>query len=377
MLKLHQSNCSCELQPRTNRDVPSEGSEMTNSKVGQVCKIAAGLLLGGGVYFSSYAQANYDTVYIKAMQVCLQLASRSSSCLPPDGRAKNLPVWSHDGRRIAYIEADGQPSALAKLVVIDRRGTRLAQVPLKTVSAGEVRSGMRQVESLEWISESLVVASGSINPTSFESIVIDTTRQLVTSEVVTDAFPATFSADGLSYVALTGQPHFGVRDLKRLIVVLDGNIVPNLIPPQTEVAGAPSWAPDGTAFTVPLRYVPATSSAIDIALVWVRNSNEKRSINLPPNTMRLEWGSVGLVAVTSSSGLQSTATTAWELPITTKPFQLSAWRMAAGSAVDLKAKVRSQLAELRSSLRLENGVNIDVWCSSCELSAARRIVPKD
>ncbi len=325
----------------------------------------------------SYAQGQFDVLYIKAGQICLQVQSKPPNCLPGDGRAKSLPVWSHDGRRIAYIEPVGTPSALARLVVIDRTGTKLAAVPLKPIGAGEVRSGMRKVESLEWISEKLIVVSGSINPSSFEALVVDATQNAVISEIVSDSFAPTFSSKGASYVALTGQPHFTPAYSKRPRIIVDGTVIPDLVPPQMEVADAPSWAPDGNALAIPLRHLSASTSVLTTAVIWVRDSNAKRTVELPSNTVRLEWGRLGIVASTSTQGRQPGAADRWELPIVTKPFQLLGWRVpAVGSSSDTQQTMRDKISALRSTLRLENGADVDIWCSSCELSSSRRIVPK-
>src|SRR5207249_116264 len=113
-------------------------------------------------------------------------------------------VWSREGDRIAFLAKGLSPSVLSTLFVIDRSGKRLAEIPLKAVGAGEVRSGMRQVESVEWVSSNRLVVSGTINPSSTEYLVVDVATGKIINEFVGDAFGAAFSPGGNSYIGATG-----------------------------------------------------------------------------------------------------------------------------------------------------------------------------
>lgn len=325
------------------------------------------------------ARDDYRVVFIENKQICLTGPSRAVNCIAGNDREKFLPVWSREGDRIAYIEIGGTPSALATLFVIDTQSRRLGEVPLKVVEKGEIRSGMRQVESLEWISGSRLVALGSINPSSTEYLVVDTSKMKVVEEFVSDGFGATFSPDGLSYIATSGLPHFTKKESRNPSLIINGHRLQNLVPNQTEIAGAPSWAPDGSTVAVPLRYATSTSSAeVDLTVLWLQDSNEKRSIMVPANTRKLEWGASGLIATTLASGQKAGEVQAWELPIVTKPFQMSGWRLVSRPpSVDAENMNRRLTAELRSWLKMDSGSSIDIWCKGCILSDLPRRVPKN
>jgi hypothetical protein len=326
----------------------------------------------------SLAQEDYRVVFVRNKQICLTGPSKAVNCLAGDNRDKLLPVWSREGDRIAYVEIGSTPSALATLFVIDPQGKRLGEVPLKVVEKGEIRSGMRQVESLEWIAGNRLVASGSINPSSTEHLVVDTSQMKVVDELVSDGFGATFSPDGLSYIAVTGQPHFTKKESRSPSLIINSHRLPNLVPDQAEIAGAPSWAPDGSTVAIPLRYAASTSSAeVEFTVLWLQDSKEKRSIVVPANTRKLAWGASGLIATTLAPGQQAGAVQVWELPIVTRPFQMSGWRLVNRlPSVDAENRGRKLTAELRGWLKMDSESGIDIWCKGCDLSGLPRRVPK-
>ncbi|MBB2486904.1 hypothetical protein H5407_16875 [Mitsuaria sp. WAJ17] len=126
-----------------------------------------------------------------------------------------LPAWSRDGSRIAYIDDADPGSALAWLVVIDPQGRALSRLPIKPLAVGEGCSGMRFVESLEWLGSDRVVASGSLNPSSTESLVFDLGRNAVVAEYVDDGRGASFSPDGRHVLLVEGARISQVRTRAR------------------------------------------------------------------------------------------------------------------------------------------------------------------
>lgn len=346
---------------------------MNTKNLHAVGRLTAAWLLSSSCIVA-LAHGDYRAVFVRDKQICITGPSKVVSCMPGDNLDKLLPVWSREGDRIAYIEVGATPSALATLFMIDAQGKKLGEVPLKVIGDGEIRSGMRQVEAVEWLSANRLVASGSVNPSSAEYLVVDTSRMVVVDELVSEGFQAAFSPDGLSYVAGAGQPHFTKKEARRPTLIVNGRRLSHVVPDQMEIAGSPSWSPNGSAVAIPVRYATSAPDVVDQAVLWLRDSEDKRSVVLPTNTRKLGWGASGLTAATA--GQQ--ASQVWELPIVTKPFQISGWRLASQSpSANAEAKQRMLTAELRSTVHMVAGSGIDIWCKGCDLAEIPRRVPKD
>jgi hypothetical protein len=347
-------------------------------------QLIAGLIAGSLAVFSSdlFAQDEYRMVFVKNNQICESGLAIPVVCLTSDASEKFLPVWSREGDKIAFLAKGSSPSVLSTLVVIDRRGNRLADIPLKVVGAGEVRSGMRQAESVEWVSRNRLVVSGTINPSSTEYLVVDVVASKQIIEFVGDAFGAAFSPDGNSYIAVTGSPHFTKNENRAPTLIVDGRQVAGLVPVGAELAGRPVWSPDGLVIAIPLRGTAGlASNGFDAVQIWHRASNTKQLVHTPVRLDALSWGASGLIAMTQSEatgGRKSGAAQAWELPLVTNPFQVFVWKQV--SQVELLTALttdRKLAAELRSSIQADAGANIDIWCNKCSFSKFPRRAPID
>jgi len=328
---------------------------------------------------SLLAQGDYRITFVKNKKICLTGPTKIARCITSDNREKYLPVWSRDGSKIAYIEVGDSSSSLATVYVIDRDGNRIAGgIPIPPISSGEIRCCMRYVESMEWISSNRLAVSGSINPSQAEYVLINVDAAEVTDDFVSDEVNASFSADGLSYAAVTGTPHFSSKEDRAPTLVVDGRKVADLVPAGTEVAGSPTWAPDGSAIALPLRNW-TSDTGVDSVVVWERNSGLKYLIQAPAQTRDIRWGGKGLIATTlpedTLPGQVAIATHGWEVPITHTPFGISGWRPVADPTLLNVQRHKTELRELRDSLEIDPGTDIDVWCASCGFSNLPRRVP--
>jgi hypothetical protein len=335
-----------------------------------------------GYSLKPLAQSDYRIAFVRNKEICVTGPSKAIECLTNDNRSKFLPVWSVEGDQIAYVTIDENLSVLATLYVIDRRGKRLAEIPIKALEPGEIRSGMRQVEALEWLSGNRLVVSGTVNPSSTEYLVVNTSKLKVIDEFVVDGFGASFSPDGLSYIATTGAPHFTKKESRGPALIVDGRRLSKLVPDNTEFAGVPSWAPDGSTVAIPIRYVADSPiNGVDVVVLWQRNSGATRSVNLPSRTRDVKWNSTGLLARTTpvdglTGQLVDEVKEGWELHIATKPFQILDWKHVDDVALlNMESKDRKLRADLRGSTEADGGINIDVWCNQCDLSKRPRRVP--
>jgi hypothetical protein len=117
--------------------------------------------LSGGLAETSASKV----VFVKGKEVFSVLTDGANlKQLTDDGRYKQLPKWSADGGRIAYITQ--LPGALAEFDVIDASGARLTAVPIRPKESHV--HGMRFVEELEWLDGTHVIFGGSANPNSCE-----------------------------------------------------------------------------------------------------------------------------------------------------------------------------------------------------------------
>jgi hypothetical protein len=139
------------------------------------------------------------TVMVVDNEICIKYGDGPITQLTEDGFAKAIPTWSKDGAQIAFIEGVKDQGAMAKLVIIDMNHNAISEMSIHPYLPGEVESGMRSVEALEWLTADRLVVSGTVNPSTTEYDVIDLTRRVVTKQVFNDGQGAAFSPDGQHY----------------------------------------------------------------------------------------------------------------------------------------------------------------------------------
>ena len=217
---------------------------------------ALALVAGASLCVASSAAPPLSGMRIAAVRdgkVCVSLDGGALHCFGSAASKARLPAWSRDGTRIAYIDQSDPGAALAWLVVTNPNGQPLSRLPIKPLALGEVRSGMRFVESLEWLDSDRVVASGTINPSSTESLVFDLGRGAVVAEYVDDGRGASFSPDGRHVLLVEGAPHFSGPGGRAPVLSLNGQAVLADLHADPGAVGPVRWSADGTRFALTAR----------------------------------------------------------------------------------------------------------------------------
>ena len=318
--------------------------------------------------------------------VCVSVEGSALRCFGAASSKARLPVWSRDGTRIAYVEDANSQSALASLVVIDQHGQVQSRTAIKPVASGEVRSGMRFVEALDWVGSDRVVVSGSINPSSTESLLVDLLRGAVVGEYVDDARGASFSPDGKHVVTVDGAPHFTAPGARAPVLRLDGHEVLTGLHTDLSTAGRAKWSADGITFALAAQ---EASGRMRLVLGHAA-SNSARWVDLPfavPATNKaptLFWSGNDLHLQRTGTAARATAGAA-AVPAAPGARNLSiedqvlsagqrsgTWKRSAEPSVD-PARAAAGLRSAVLAKPLQTGVrDVDVWCTGCALDRVSR-----
>lgn len=336
-------------------------------------------------------------VMVMDKAICIQVGRASPlTCFGKSANDKAFPVWSKDGIKIAYIERSGNARSLARLVVADTHGQTLVSWPIQPVTAGEIPSGMRAVESVEWIGSDKIVVSGSINPSTTEYLVFDANSGLLEHEFNDDGFGAAFTSDGKLRAYVTGAPHFTrAKHRAPKLLVNDAEIV-DFSRHASVIAGQPLWSSDNSTLAVPMladliggsgSSKSSQAAARRSVLVWNRRSRAVASIDLPfmgDRTFSLAWQNASLIvaispvlsASTSVEGLGQMKAPAeiWQLANPGISGRSPNWkRITNAPAIAAKAAAVALRSEWRKEFRSPGAVSdVDLWCPACELAVLPR-----
>lgn len=305
-------------------------------------------------------------------------------CLGTGLSKARLPVWSRDGTRIAYIDEADPASALAMLVVIDQHGQVQSRIAIKPIVKGEVPSGMRFVESLEWIGNDRVVASGSVNPSSTENLVFDLLTHSVVGEYIDDARGAAFSPDGRHVLLVDGSPHFAAAGTHAPALRLDGQEVLEGFHADSGVTGQVRWSADGTRFALTahdatgktrlvLGHAPTRSARwVDLPAA-ASDSDRTSALFWSGSRLHLQRLSTTVQASTGRMAGPGARSATTEEHVLDASQRASVWKRSTAAAVDpVRAAAELRSAALMGSLLTTGAKDADVWCSGCALDKVAR-----
>ncbi|MDR3415251.1 MAG: hypothetical protein P4L83_03610 [Nevskia sp.] len=261
-------------------------------------------------------------------------------------------------------------TALAKLVVIDRRGNLLSQIPIKPAAPGQVASGMRFVEALEWLTPNQIAVSGSVNPSTTEYELFDWTTGKTLKAFFDDGGGAAFSPDGQHYAYVTGAPHFARAADRTPTLNLDDKPLYKAAGGQVEFSSRPQWSDDGQSLAV----LTADASGRRSVLVAGARSASAAPTPLPavagtpqvaPKALFWSGGDLYLTQ-TTNDGPQAAPRT-WILPKGT-----GAWTSVEATQAPAEPATKSKSAKTLARAAAPGGTYYDVWCGSCDLTALPR-----
>ncbi len=325
------------------------------------------------------------TVVISGNQIAVGTGAGPFTRLTHDAAPKTLPLWSKDGTRISYVEEKADPSTLAKLVVIDASGRFQSSAPIKPVASGEVRSGMRFVESVEWIGPYRVVVAGSVNPSTTEYDVIDLSNGATTDEIYDDGAGASFSPDGLHVAYVTGAPHFAAPDQNMPTLNIDGTPVRNESDGKLEFAGRPVWSSDSTrvavavldrerhAYGLTIAEVPATQgTAATASLVPLPFKGEAAtSVYWVGNRLYVSRQVPDMHPKTAVLGQRQFKN---ETYLLRQESSSEPWSLVRSDQVpnDPATEANALRKKLSAAAGIRGAGNYDFWCSGCALANVPR-----
>lgn len=325
------------------------------------------------------AQPSGRAALVKGKSLCL-VERGTANCIKPGLGDVRLPLWSKDGEKVAFIESTPATLGLAMLRVVDRHGQSLLTLTIKPVVHGETSSGMRAVESLQWVDAHRIAVSGSVNPSSQETLVVDLQQGSISDEYIDDGGGLSFSPDGKHVAQLIGAPHFTATANRRPALRVDGSDVVLPSPVKAAGFGTPVWSADNRSIAIPMK----DASGRDVLVHW--QADRLRVIDLPAQatdgSARLDvfWSGSQLQLqrspaseATPRPGAKTVPTEFWSL----NPVAKSAtWAKQSGAVERPAQREKVARSSVLKGLPPEFGPTtpdqVDVWCVDCRTEATPR-----
>jgi hypothetical protein len=337
-----------------------------------------GIVGFSGALFAAGTPAS--VVFLKGNEIAVSDDGKNVEQITHDGLHKNLPVWSKDGLKIAFLRQVNKKAALDNLVVIDRQGHVLKSILVHPAGQEDEDSGMRGVETVQWLSNNRIALRGSINPSTSENMIYDVqSGKLIDEnnvvEVSGDAalqmlfgkskahpkgLPGDFFDDGTSVgyspdgnhaAYITGAPHFASDTERRPTLTVDNQpIFPANKESPVKFITAPQWSSD-SRFVAILAEETATKAA---SLVVYRLGGKSEALPLGVNvgTPSLSWTDNRFLVKLGQSTLQ------WRSDD-------NSFGPAENAVVEPTGPDASSKAKFGELVKKAGGHDPDIWCQSC------------
>lgn len=313
----------------------------------------ATLLLATCTFALFAFSAPTKSTFIKNDEVFVISDSSAPKEITQDGIPKSLPVWSKDGKEIAFLRKIGPEKALANLVVVDSEGIPKGNVLIRPAESA-LPNAMRFVETIQWLSDSKIALGGSSNPSLTETLVVNPISGAVLDDIYDDGGGPVFSPDGNHVAYEDGMPHFTPEeDWKPRLNIDDKPVFPT---------------GDGHfVFLTPLRWSPnSTELAVVVGAFGTKNTSLVLWHTTGPalilqlqgpadSQMDTFWAGNDLFVVSNSH--------TWELPAGASQLTETAPH-AMASPVEQAYRTKKNLEPM---IERAGGKDADFWCESCPL----------
>jgi WD40-like Beta Propeller Repeat len=299
-----------------------------------------------------------NAAFVKDGQIFISMDGATSVQLTRGGAAKSLPLWSKDGSKIALLAGIKSDVALADLMVIATDGALLSNIVVRPEEQN-VPSGMRAVEGLEWLSNNRIVVSGSVNPSTVESIVIDIRNGKEINDIYDDGGGAVFSPDGAHVAYITGSPHFTPDEERRPELNVGNQGIYPANGTHVVFPTRPSWSSDGKRLAI---LSQAYGSNARQLIIW-QLGGEIRSYPLPSSVTDksiLYWVDSNLVIGTAEGALVLDLSDGLVRPA------------ARPESNNPLSTARAVVRQLESHIAHFDGKEADFWCADCVLRSLPR-----
>ncbi len=341
-------------------------------------------LLMGFVVLSSLAAAASDpsrkALFLAYDDVYSVDAEGHIRQLTFDSVRKWLPVWSPDGRRIAFMRDDPKNESLGHLVVITDSGKRVADIPVQPAGSGPM---LQYVEAVQWLNASRIAAGGAVNPSTGYFYIFDVHSGKDVDGVASDDINPAFSPDGNHDAGFLGSPHFAPDEDKEPYLEIDGKRIYPAERVKVIFRAGPLWSQDSSKLAVVAQDEKTNKTSL---VIW-RSDGPLLTIALP-----VPWNDLKADLFWQGNTLMLQAAQCVEKPVGHDGFGWDctvadrAWKLAD----DLKALLEIPTDSFRNSveaakeaekkdrqamLSLVNkagGSDPDVWCKDCALAQRPR-----
>ena len=303
-------------------------------------------------------------VFVRQGEIFTLDADGKAVQITSDGLHKEDPLWSKDGSRIAYLQGVDKNLALAELVVVSGVGSKLADVLIRPVRADQ-GDDMRFIETLQWLTPEKIAASGSINPSTEESLVLDLASGQEVMNYYDDSGGTVYSPDGEHAAYVDGAPHFAARDETEPALNIDLRRVYPAAGVQVDFLSQAAWSPDGTAVAILAKSRASRALSLVVCRVDSGCSQAPLRAASADGEFTLGW-SADALTVTAGSATWSVQTGSADL----SPEAIR--RASAPPLPDLKQRADALVNDLRQKILDAGGVSPDFWCANCILSTLPR-----